>query len=133
MPTFPELIRNEEELLKRLMLVSQRQLEIVEAGDFTLLVELLWRWQQLWKEFELLEQQLAPHKNIPSESRVWKSAIERQLTESTLNRCTDLLGKILENYQVCMTKTAAQKDEVEKQLRRVQRGGNASRGYLRNC
>ena len=132
MPTFSELIRSEEEVLKRLMLVSQRQLELVEEGDFTVLVELLWRWQQLWKEFELLEQQLVPYKNIPAESRVWKNAAERQTTESALNRSMELLGKILENYQVCMTKTAVQKDEVETQLRRVQRGGNASRGYLRN-
>ena len=131
MRSFAELIRSEEEILQRLLLVSQRQLEIVEAGNITVLIQYLGMRQQLWGEFELLEQQLGPHKGIAPESRSWKSAAERQLTESALNRCKDLLEKILENDQICLTKTAAQKDEVEKQLHRVQRGGNVALAYMR--
>jgi len=131
MRSFAELIRNEEEILKRLLLVSQRQLEIVEEGNVTVLIQHLGARQQLWSEFELLEQQLGPHKGIAPESRVWQSAAERQLTESALNRCKELLERILENDQICLTKTAAQKDEVEKQLNRVQRGGNVALAYLK--
>ena len=131
MPTFPELIRSEEELLKRLLLVSQRQLEIVEEGNVTILIQHLGQRQQLWNEFELLEQQLALHKGISPERRVWKSADERQRTESALNRCKELLEKIMENDEKSMTKMAEQKDEVEEQLGRIQRGGNAAIGYGR--
>ena len=131
MPTFPELIRSEEELLNRLLLVSQRQLEIVEEGNFTILIQHLGLRQQLWNEFELLEQQLAPYKGIPPEHRVWKSPEERQLTEAALNRCKELLEKIMENDEKSMAKTAAQQDEVAEQLGRVKRGGNAAIGYGR--
>ena len=128
---FSELIRSEEELLKRLLLVSQRQLELVEEGSVTVLIQHLGLRQQLWNEFELLEQQLKPHKEILPEHRIWKSAEERQMTETALNRCKDLLEKIVENDQVCLTKMAEQKDDVEEQLRRIQRGTNAALGYGR--
>jgi len=131
MPTFPELIRSEEELLKRLLLVSQRQLEIVEEGNVTLLMQLLGQWQQLWNEFELLEQQLAPYKGIPPERRVWKSAEERQLTESALNRCKELLEKIMENYEKGTPKLEEQRDVVKEQLDRVQRGRKVATVYER--
>ena len=132
MATFPELIRSEEEMLKRLLLVSQRQMEVVEEGDFTVqLPYLLGKWQQLWNEFELLDRQLAPHKETLPENRVWKSMAERQITEFAQDRCKELLKTILDNYQICLTKMAAQKDEVAAQLRRIQRGGNTALGYMR--
>ena len=129
--TFSELIRSEEELLKRLLLVSQRQLELVEEGNVTTLIQHLGQRQQLWNEFELLERQLAPHKGIPPENRVWRNANERQMTEASLNRCKDLLEKILEIDQMSLTKTAAQKDEVEGRLQRIQRGARPSIEYER--
>jgi len=129
--TFSELIRSEEELLKRLLLVSQRQLEIVEAGNATVLVEHLGQRQRLWHEFELLEQQLAAHKGIPPEKRVWKSAEERQQTEWALNRCKMLLEEIMANDQISFTKAAELKEKVEKDLRRVQLSKNAVPEYAK--
>ena len=129
--SFSELIRREEELLKRLLLISQRQLELVQNGNATILIQHLGQRQRLWNEFELLEQQLTPHKRIPSEKRIWKNTEERQLTESTLNRCKDLMEQILANDQISLTQTATQKDEVEKQLRRIQRGATVAPAYMK--
>jgi len=129
--TFPELIRGEEEILNRLLLVSQRQLEIAEAGNATVLIEHLGLRQQLWHEFERLDQQLAPHKGIPPEQRVWKSAEERQQTEAVLNRCKGLLEQILANDQISMETTAARRDEVGEQLRRIQRSTTVAPAYLK--
>ena len=128
---FSELIRSEEELLKRLLLVSQRQLEIVEAGNAAVLVEYLGQRQRLWHEFELLERQLATHKGIPPENRVWKSAEERQQTELSLNRCKMLLEEIMANDQISFTKAAELKENVEKDLRRVQLSKNAAPAYMK--
>jgi len=127
--SFSELIQSEEELLKRLLLVSQRQLELVQAGNVTMLIQHLGQRQQLWNEFELLEQQLVPYKGVPSERRVWKSAEERQITEAALNRCKDLMEQILEIDQKSLTMTAAQKDEIEEQLHRVQRATTVAPAY----
>jgi len=129
MPTFAELIRSREELLKRLLLVSQRQLEIVQAGDGTVLLQHLGKRQQLWNEFELLEQQLAPHKGIPPEHRVWENAAERQMTEATLNRCKDLMEKMIKNDEASLTQAAELMDEAKEQLQRIQRGAPVAAAY----
>jgi len=129
--SFPELIRSEEELLMRLLLVSQQQVEIVDASSETVLLEFLGQRHKLWSEFELLEQQLAPHKGIPPESRVWKSDEERQTTALALNRCKDLMERILANDQMSLTKAAARRDEVVAQLRRVQQATTAVPAYAK--
>ena len=110
--TFSELLRSEEEILKRLLIVSQRQLELVQAEDVAVLIQHLGQSVKLWNEFELLEQQLEPHKGIPQEQRKWNSADERQMTEATLNRCKSLMKQILENDQVSLTTMAAKKEEM---------------------
>jgi len=129
--SFSELIRNEEELLRRLLLVSQRQLEIVQSGDGTSLLLHLGKRQQLWNEFELLEQQLAPYKGIPPERRVWKSAEERAMTEAALNRCKELMAEMLAYDESSMTQAAAHKDEAAEQLRRIQQNGSVAVAYGR--
>jgi len=129
--TFPELIRSQEELLRRLLAASQQQLEVVERGDPVILVQFLEQRSRLWFEFEQLEQQLAPYKGIPPEQRVWRTPEERQVTESALNRCKELLQAILTNQQISLTKGEALKEKVEKDLRRVQRAKNAAPAYAK--
>ena len=129
--TFPELIRSQEEILRRLLLVSQHQLEIVDRGDPTVLVMYLEQRGQLWGEFELLQEQLVPHKGVPLAQRVWKNAEERQLTELTLNRCQELLNEIMANDQISMAKAVELQEKVEKDLRRVQVARTAAPAYAR--
>lgn len=129
--TFPELIRNQEEVLQRLLLFSQRQREIVDKDNPTLLLEHLGQRERLWHEFEQLDQQLSPHKGIPPERRVWRSDAERQLTEASQNRCLSLLEEIMANDEISLAKAAELKDEKEKDLRRIQRAKTAASGYAR--
>jgi len=129
--SFSELIQSEEELLKRLLVVSQRQLEIVNLGNAAVLVQYLERRAQLWQEFELLEQQLTPHKGIPPEKRAWKNAEERQITEWSLDRCKALLEEIMANDQISLAKVAEQKDKAETDLRRVQLATTVAPAYAK--
>ena len=128
---FSELIRSEEELLRRLLVVSQRQMEIVSECSETVLLEHLGLRHKLWNEIELVEEQLAPYKGIPPEKRVWKSVQERQLTESALNQCKDLMEKIMANDQISLARAAARRDEVAAQLRRVQQSTVAVPAYVK--
>jgi len=129
--SFSELIRSEEELLQRLLLVSQRQLEIVDMGNSSLLVQHLQQRERLWDEFVLLEQKLAPHKGILPEKRVWESTEERLLTESALNHCKTLLEEIMATDQISLKKAAELKDKAEKDLRRVQLSKNVVPAYTK--
>ena len=107
-----ELIRNEEELLKRLLVVSLLQLELVQDGNMILLIQHLGLRQQLWNDFEALEQQLEPYKGIPPKRWDWQSTEERQLTVSALNRCRELMEKIRGNDLMSMMLLAKQKDKL---------------------
>ena len=102
--TFAELIRAQEEFLIRLLPLSLRLIETVDVGDTVILIEYLEQRGQFWHEFELLEQQLEPHRNILWEERVWKDSKERQLTKASLNRCMALLDEIMANDQISMAK-----------------------------
>jgi hypothetical protein len=129
--SFSELIRIEEELLRRLLLVSQRQVEIVDMGNASVLLQFMMQRERLGDEFDRLEKQLAPHKGIPPEKRVWNSPEERQITESAVNRCEELMKEILANDEVSMTKMEALKDKAENDLRRVQLAKTSAPAYAK--
>ena len=129
--SFSELIRSEEEFLKRLLLVSRRQLEIVELGNASVLLQFMTQRERLGNEFDRLEKQLAPHKGIPPEKRVWNSHEERQITESALKRCEELMKEILANDEISMAKMELLKDRAENDLRRVQLAKTAAPAYAR--
>ena len=129
--TFSELIRGEEEILKRLLLVSERQVELAQDGNATALTEYLRQRLLLWHEFETLEQQLEPHKGIPPEQRKWKNDRERQMTAEALDRCKVLMEQILANDQVSLDTTAAKMKEVDEQRQRVERGATVAPAYMR--
>ena len=112
-----------------MLLLSEYQIDIVDKGDPSILVMHLEQRGRLWCEFEILEQQLAPHKGIPMENRTWEDTDERQLTEQSLKRCQELLEEIMANDQVSLKKAEELKDRVEKDLRRVQVGKTAVTGY----
>jgi hypothetical protein len=129
--SFAELIHSEEELLKQLLWVSQRQIEIVNMGNMSVLLQHLGQRERLWDEFDLLEKQLAPHKGISPEQRTWINADERQATESALNRCKELLEQIMANDHVSLTKTEEDKDKLEKDIRRIQLAATVAPAYAK--
>jgi hypothetical protein len=129
--TFSELISLEEAVLCRLLLASEKQLELARGGNITLLIRHLGQRERLWHEFEQLEQQLAEHKGILPERRLWTSAEERQMTEAALNRCKELMEKILANDQMSSDTVAEQKQYVEAQIQKVGTTRRVAPEYVR--
>lgn len=129
--TFSELIHSEEAVLYRLLLVSEKQLELARSGSVTILIQHLGQRERLWHEFEELEKQTAVHRGVPPEKRVWNNAEERQMTEESLLRCKELMEKILANDQMSSDAVAEQKKEVEVQLKKVGSARRAAPEYVR--
>ena len=100
-------------------------------GNASVLLQFMEQRERLGDEFDRLEKQLAPHKGIPPEKRVWHCPEERQVTESALNRCEELMKEILTNDEISMTKMEELKDKAEKDLRRVQLAKNSAPAYAR--
>ena len=100
-------------------------------GNASVLLQFMNQRERLGEEFDRLEKLLAPHKGIPSEKRVWNSPEERQMTESALNRCEELMKEILANDEISMAKMEELKDKAEKDLRRVQLAKNSAPAYAK--
>ncbi|MCL2743310.1 MAG: hypothetical protein FWE67_05620, partial [Planctomycetaceae bacterium] len=120
MTSLHDLMLSEESVLTRLYSQSLTQIEVVRSGDTSRLLEFLARKQQTVTEFEELQKQLAPHRNIPPEQRKWKNEEERKQTEELINRCGELLKMIVENDTQSTVELSTQKEEIENQLRRIQ-------------
>ncbi|MDR1963618.1 MAG: hypothetical protein LBQ50_07545 [Planctomycetaceae bacterium] len=129
--TLSELIQQKEELLRRLLPISVRQLEIVRQSDLTTLLPHLARKQRLMNEFEIIEQQLVPFQNIPPEERKWNNKTEQQETSAAIDRCAVMLEEILRNDSTSMDELSVQKTEVEEQLRRVRQGSQVFSAYAK--
>ncbi|GHT32050.1 hypothetical protein FACS1894214_3760 [Planctomycetales bacterium] len=133
MTSLYSLMQNEESVLTRLYSQSLTQLEIVRGGDTARLIEFLARKQQTVAEFEELQQQLAPHRNILPEQRKWKNENERKQTEELISRCGELLKMIVENDTASTGELSSQKDEVEKQLNRIQQNVQVNLTYAKQA
>ncbi|MGL4594863.1 MAG: hypothetical protein ACRCUY_09065 [Thermoguttaceae bacterium] len=129
--TFAELIQWKEGILMRLVPISERQLEIVRRGEVTDLLSLLGQKQKIMDEFEDVERQLAPFRNMKPEERQWKDDSERSKTAEAIDRCASMLKQILEHDNISTNETALQRDEIAEQLRRVRQGSNVSQIYAK--
>ncbi|MDR0870641.1 MAG: hypothetical protein LBN39_07595 [Planctomycetaceae bacterium] len=126
---FSELIRKKEELLHRLLPVSQRQLEIVRSENVDKLLQHLWRKSKLLDELAEIERQLVPFKDIPPEQRVWQNGEERETVCAAIERCNELLEQILELDTVSTEEHAAQKSSTEDELKRVRTASQVHGAY----
>ncbi len=129
---FSDLIRAKEKILERLLPISERQLKLVREGDVSLLLQLLGQKQKMFDEFEKIERRLAPHRDVPPESRRWKSEKERVDTEAAIARCTERLAEILRLDEQSMQEMSEQKTAVEEQVRRLHQGSRLHAAYSRH-
>ena len=129
--SLPELIRAREATLERLLLVSERQLRIVQEGNVSLLLQLLGHKQKLFGEFERIERKLDPHRNIPPEARRWSSEAERKEAEIAIAHCDQLLAEILRFDEQSVQVMSSQKSMVADQIRRVRQGSRLHAAYAK--
>lgn len=131
--SFGELINNKEQVLTRLYSASLTQLELVRSGDVSRLLDFLLRKQQIMNEFDELEQRLAPFVNLDPTERRWASEQERVKTGEKISRCAMLLEQIIENDRQSTDEMAAQKTDIEKQLKRIQQTNQVNSNYAKQA
>ena len=118
-------------VLEQILSLSEKQLNLVQLGDTTLLLELLARKQKMFETFETLEQQLDPYRNIEPQDRRWESEQERRDCETAILQCNELLAAVLELDQQSIPEFAQQKDEIQRKLKTMGTSGKAGAVYAR--
>jgi hypothetical protein len=131
MSTFNELLRQKEEILRRLVPVSEQQLRIVRQNDLSVLLHLLAVKQRLMNEFESIEKQLQSFQQLPPEERSWENEAEKLSIDSRLERCEAMLEEIIQSDSMSMEELEVQKNNTEKQLKRLRQGSKVFDSYKR--
>ncbi len=118
-------------ILEQVLHLSEKQLNIVRLGDVSLLLQLLARKQKVFEAFEKLERDLDPFRNIAPRDRTWESEQERLDCDTAVRKCKELLAAILELDGQSEAELARQKDETERQIRKMDTSGKAASAYAR--
>lgn len=128
---FTRLLRQKENVLRRLLPVSKRQLEIVRSENVEDLLSHLGRKSKLTDELEDIERQLVPFKALSPEERVWKNEEERNEVRDILERCNELLKQILEWDRQSTEELAAQRMQTETELKQARQSAQVHNAYAR--
>lgn len=125
------IMQRRKTVLEVLLMVSEKQLKLVEIGDITTLLKLLARKQRYLDDLESVERSLDPHRGIAPEDRTWESEEERIECSSTIAKCDQLLAAIMELDKMSEQELGRQKDATQAQLQRTQSQGRAASAYAR--
>src|SRR5262245_60368549 len=89
------LIAAKLQVLKILVQLSRRQIELIEAGEMTTLIKLLAAKQTVMAQLQAVEQELAPYRADDPEQRQWESPARRAACQAQAQLASDLLAETL--------------------------------------
>ncbi|MCL2304583.1 MAG: hypothetical protein FWC43_04500 [Planctomycetaceae bacterium] len=126
-----QILQSRVSVLEQMLRVSEKQLEVVRLGDMTLLLQLLARKRKVYDTFEELERQLDPYRNIEPQDRKWESEQQRLDSDAAIERSKELLAAILELDQQGEAELLRQKDDVQRQMQKMDTSGKAAAVYAK--
>ena len=129
--TLTQILESQVSVLEQMLLISEKQLHIVQLEDMTLLLQLLGRKDKMCEAFKELERQLEPYKNIEPQDRKWESEQERLACDAVVRRRRELRDAILELDRQSETELARQMHDTQKQMRKMDTSGKAAAVYVK--
>src|SRR5262245_43311741 len=123
------LVATKHQVLKVLVQLSSRQLELIEAAEMTTLIKLLAAKQTVMSQLQAIEEELKPFRGEDPESRVWRSPAERTACQAQAEAANALLSKALALEQQAETAMLERRDAAATALSAVQTAGDARAAY----
>ncbi len=114
------------ELLARL---AQKQLSLADRGETTDLLKLLAAKQTVLGQLGQVERQLDPFRAQDPETRVWRTAADRQRCQRDAERCDALLAETMRVERAGETSLMRRRDEVASVLAGANAAGEAQAAY----
>ncbi len=125
-----QLIDTKVELLSQLRQLAARQVELVEAGDMTRIMNLLAVKQRLLNAVDQIERQLDPFRTEDAEQRAWQSPAHRQRARDASARCDALLQEIMTVERSCEAQLFQRRDQAAEQLQGMHFSAQVASAYL---
>jgi hypothetical protein len=127
--TLAELIRSKHDCLVRLRDLGRKQLELIERGEMTALLDLLAAKQRPLDELRRIERALDPFRHQRAAERRWHSPEQRRRCSAELEECETLLGEIVRQEKRGEEALIRRRDEAARQLEGAHFAGRARQAY----
>ena len=124
-----ELIRSKRECLMQLRDLGRRQIELIEVGDVTTLLDVLAVKQRSLLKLQQIERTLDPFRGQDPDKRRWRTPDLRSECNEQLRQCETLLSEIISREKVAEGALTRRRDETAKRLQGAHRAGQARQAY----
>ena len=109
--------------------MGQRQLQFVEMGDITSLLDVLAVKQGLLNELQRIEIALGPFRGQKPEERRWRTAADRNRVAAELDACERVLAEIVAQEKQSEEALIRRRDATAVQLQEVSLASRARGAY----
>ncbi len=126
-----EIARVRLNLLEQLHALGQRQLEFIDQGDMTQLIQALSAKHHVLAELQQTEKRLDPFRGQNPEARRWRDETVRQRCSEVIERADRLLREVLAQEKQGETELERHRDETARRLQAAHAAGQARSAYTR--
>lgn len=127
--TLADLIRAKRTCLTQLRDMGRRQLELIEAGEMTGLLDLLSARQRSIGQLQRIERALDPFRAEDPQQRRWRSPQDRAACADQLQQCDALLGEIVSQEKCAEAALILRRDQTAAKLQEVHQAARARGAY----
>jgi hypothetical protein len=127
--TLAGLIRSKRDCLVQLRDMGRRQLELIEEGNMTALLDVLTAKQGVLTKLHGIERELDPFRGQSPEQRRWRTAEDRLSCIEQRRECERLLAEIISQEKCSEGALLRRRDEAANRLQSAQLAGQAREAY----
>jgi len=124
-----QLVRARYTCLAQLHQLGRRQLELIDQGDVTALLDLLSVKQKPLNDIQRIEKALDPYRQQDPEKRSWNSPDERAACARLVQQCDALLKEIVAWEKRCEEIMIQKRDATAVRLQQLRAAGQARGAY----
>jgi gamma-glutamylcysteine synthetase len=125
-----DLIRAKRECLLQVRELGRKQMELIEQGNMTALLDLLTVKQRSISQLQRIEKTLDPFRGEDPDERAWAAPEARAACAEMAEQCDVLLAEVIKNEKYCETALVRRRDETANQLQGAHMAGCARQAYL---
>lgn len=127
--TLSQLVRARYSCLVRLRDMGSKQLELIEDGNMTALLDLLSAKQRPLMELRRIELALDPYRGQDPDQRRWHKTEDRTACSRMVEECEALLREIVAQEKQCEATLTRRRDEAAVRLQGFHMAGQARGAY----
>ncbi len=124
-----QLVRAKYTCLVQLRDLGRRQLELIDQGNVTGLLDALSVKQKPLSDIQRIEKALDPYRGQDPEQRQWRSPQDRAACARLVEECETLLKEIVSHEKRCEEIMVHKRDATANRLQQLRAAGRAQGAY----